>query len=116
MKKILIWDNDGTIMGQKKPNDNSCKAKTILPGVADAMQDADYNFVISGFKSKESEAQNFDPEKIITRFTELIKNLPINAALFSPTIGGICCYAVIKKTNDNIISKKFMKTLYIKNI
>ncbi len=44
------------------------------------MLGADFNFIISGFKSPESEAQNFDPEKVIAKFKELMTQLPINAA------------------------------------
>ncbi len=104
--KILIWDNDGTVTGSTDPNDSSNNAKVILPGVEAAMLAADFNFIISGFKSPESEAQNFDPEKVIAKFKELMTQLPINAAAFSPSIGGVACYVVIKKLDGNIIIKK----------
>ena len=96
--KILIWDNDGTVTGSKDPND---RTKIILPNVENVMRRAEYNFIISGYKSPESEAQNFDPEKVIERFKELMTKLPINAAAFSPAIGGVECYVVLKK-GDNI--------------
>ena len=67
MKQILLWDNDGTIIGSNDPNDKTSQAKIILPGVEEAMQNSEFNFVISGFKSPESQAQNFDPEKVIDR-------------------------------------------------
>ena len=66
--KILIWDNDGTVSGPKNPNNGSVNAKVILPNVEKAMSRADFNFIISGFKSPESESQNFDPEKITAIF------------------------------------------------
>lgn len=103
--KILLWDNDGTILGSNNPNDKSLKSKVILPGVEDVMHQAKFNFVISGFKSLESEAQNFDPEKNIDRFIELMNKLSISAVAFSPSIGGIHCYVVIKKDNKIIIKK-----------
>ncbi|MBY0281420.1 MAG: hypothetical protein K2W94_04600 [Alphaproteobacteria bacterium] len=104
--KILIWDNDGTVTGSINPNDASDNAKVILPGVRDAMEKADFNFIISGFKFPESEAQNFDPEKVADKFIALMKNLPIQAAAFSPTIGSIACYVVIKRLDNSIVIKK----------
>lgn len=105
-KKILIWDNDGTITRSTDPNDKSNAAKTIFPGVKETMMKADYNFIISGFKSPESEAQNFDPEKVSAKFIKLMQELPINVAIFSPAIGGIACYAVIKDKNNNFTAIK----------
>ncbi len=104
--KILIWDNDGTVTGSKDPNDSSNNAKVILPGVEAAMLAADFNFIISGFKSQASEVQNFDPEKVIAKFKKLMGQLPINAVAFSPSIGGISCYVVVKKLDGNIIVKQ----------
>lgn len=106
MKDILIWDNDGTVTGAKDPNDKSNQAKVILPNVEIVMRKAAYNFIISGFKSPESEAQNFDPEKVAAKFIDLMEKLPINAAAFSPTIGGIACYIVIKKNDGEIEVRK----------
>lgn len=103
--KILLWDNDGTILGSNNPNDKTPEAKVILPGVEEAMHQVKFNFVISGFKSPESESQNFDPEKNIDRFIDLINKLPISAIAFSPSIGGIHCYVVIKKDNKIVIKK-----------
>ncbi len=82
--KILIWDNDGTVTGSKNPNDSTVSAKIILPNVEKTMCTTDFNFIISGFKSPESEAQNFDPEKVSAIFIDLMNKLPINAAAFSP--------------------------------
>lgn len=104
--KVLLWDNDGTVTGSANPNDSSSSAKTILPGVEDIMRSSDFNFIISGFKSPESEAQNFDPEKVITKFLDLMNQLPINAVAFSPSIGGVACYVVIKKLDNKIVIKK----------
>ncbi|MBP6985221.1 MAG: hypothetical protein KBB83_01365 [Alphaproteobacteria bacterium] len=105
-QRILIWDNDGTVTGSKDPNDSASQAKVILPGVEQAMAKADFNCIISGFKSPESEAQNFDPDKVATKFIDLMGNLPIRAAAFSPSIGGVACYVVIKKYDESIIIKK----------
>lgn len=107
--KILIWDNDGTVTGSKDPNDNATNAKIILPNVKETMHTADFNFIISGFKSSESEAQNFNPEKIIAIFIDLMNKLPINAAVFSPSIGGTTCYVVIKQLDNSILIKKAHK-------
>jgi hypothetical protein len=35
-----------------------------------------------------------------------MEQLPINAAAFSPSIGGVACYVVIKKLDGNIFIKK----------
>jgi hypothetical protein len=106
--QILLWDNDGTVTGSKNPNDSSPGNKKILPGVKNLMQQALVNIIISGFKCPESESQNFDPKKIIKNFTNLMGQLPIDAAAFSPTIGGTECYLVIKKS-DSIIIKEAHK-------
>ena len=99
--KIIIWDNDGTITGAKDPNDKTSQAKIIFPGVKQVMEKAKFNFVISGFKSPESEKQNFDPELVAEKFRKLMEELPISIAAFSPTIGGVACYIVIKN-NEKI--------------
>ena len=101
--KILIWDNDGTVTGSKDPNDAT---RIILPHVEAAMQAAPCNFIVSGFKCLESERQNFDPEKVIVRFTDLMTKLPISAAAFSPAIGGVACYVVIKHPSGEIEVRK----------
>lgn len=93
--KILIWDNDGTISASINPNDKT-HGKVVLPGVHQAMEQAKLNFIISGFKSPESELQNFDPLLVAKSFKNLMQQLPIEAAVFSPTIGGIECYVVTK--------------------
>lgn len=103
-KKIVLWDNDGTIQGSRDPHDRSATAKIILPGVKEAMAASQLNCVISGFKSPESEAQNFDPDMVIKRLTDMMSVLPISAAAFSPAIGGVACYVVIKD-KENIIVK-----------
>jgi hypothetical protein len=43
-------------------NDSTPKAKIILPNIKDNMKVAKLNFIISGHKSAESEAQDFDLE------------------------------------------------------
>lgn len=108
-QKILIWDNDGTVTGAKNPNDKGDYAKVILPNVKEAMRKADYNFIISGFKSPESEAQNFDPEKVRDKFSKLMDKLPINAVAFSPNVGGITCYVLIKKFDGSLTFKEAHK-------
>ena len=67
-QKILIWDNDGTITGSINPNNTHNHANIILTNVKKTMQQAEFNLIISGFKSLESEAQNFDFNKIIVKF------------------------------------------------
>lgn len=104
--KILIWDNDDTVTSSENPNDNSINAKVILPNVEKIMCTADFNFIISGFKSPESEMQNFDPEQVTATFVNLMEKLPINAAAFSPSIGGVACYVVIKRFDNSIYIKK----------
>jgi histidinol phosphatase-like enzyme len=104
-KEIIIWDNDGTIMGSKNPHDTTDKAKVILPNVQQVMTASNAVHVIcSGCKTPESELQNFDPESIIKRFTALMEQLPIKVAVFSPAIGGTECYVIIKKTGSDSIT------------
>jgi len=79
------------------------------------MQGAEFNFIISGFKSPESEAQNFDPDKVVAKFIALMTKLPINAAAFSPTIEGVACYVVIKKTDGSVVIKKAHEDLRYKD-
>lgn len=105
-KRILIWDNDGTITGSIDPNDKSNAAKVILPNVKETMMTADYNFIISGFKSPESEAQNFDPELVSAKFIKLMSQLSIDMAIFSPAIGGVACYVLIKENNNHFTTIK----------
>ena len=114
--KILIWDNDGTVTGSKNPNDTRNSATVIFHNVKETMQNSDFNFIISGYKSPESELQNFDANKIITRFSKLMSQLPINAAAFSPAIGGIECYVLIKKNNKITVKEAHKDPRYIKYI
>ena len=108
---ILFWDNDGTIVKSRNPNDNS-NSRTIFPGISLKMEKAEFNCIISGFKSPESESRNFDPEKIIDQFTQLMKKLPITAVAFSPKIGGVACYIIIKKGEKIIIKKAHQDPRY----
>ncbi len=101
-KSILIWDNDGTIMGSTSPNDPT---RIILPGVKEKMETAGFNFIISGIATPESEAQNFDPEKVTQRFADLMEKLPVKAAVFSPAIGGVACYVVLKKPEGVVVKE-----------
>jgi histidinol phosphatase-like enzyme len=103
VQKIIIWDNDGTIMGSKDPHDTTSAAKVILPNVATTMRQKNtLNIICSGMKTPESESQNFDPEKIIAKFTTLMLELPISIAVFSPAIGGTQCWALIKEADNQI--------------
>jgi histidinol phosphatase-like enzyme len=104
-KEIIIWDNDGTIMGSQNPHDTTDKAKVILPNVQQVMNASNAVHVIcSGCKTPESELQNFDPGNVIKRFTALMEQLPIQVAVFSPAIGGTECYVVIKKIGSEEIT------------
>ena len=115
-QKILLWDNDGTVTGSKDPNDKGTRAKIILPGVKEAMQKAEFNFIISGFKSPQSESQNFDHDKLANKFIDLMTQIPITAAAFSPTIGGVACYVVVKKDGKFFIKKAHKEPRYKKYI
>lgn len=115
-QRILLWDNDGTVTGSKDPNDKRVQSKIILPGVKETMQKADLNFIISGFKSQESELQNFDPEKTASKFIDLMNKLPLSAAAFSPTTGGVACYLVIKKDGKTLYKKAHEESRYKKYI
>jgi histidinol phosphatase-like enzyme len=104
-KEIIIWDNDGTIMGSKNPHDTTDKAKVILPNVQQVMTNSSAVHVIcSGCKTPESELQNFDPENVIKRFKTLMEQLSIQVSVFSPAIGGTECYVIIKKTGSDSIT------------
>lgn len=103
-KDIIIWDNDGTIMGSKNPNDTSDNSKIILPNIENVMRSTRaINIICSGCKTPESELQNFDSENIIKKFTKLMNQLPIQVAVFSPAMGGKECYIIIKKINSENI-------------
>jgi hypothetical protein len=96
-EKIIIWDNNGTIVGAKDPNDTTNAAKVILPGVEFLMnQDNTINMVCSGGKRSEGELHNFDPEKIVAHFEALMEKLPITAAVFSPDSEGNECWVMVK--------------------
>jgi hypothetical protein len=101
-KSVIIWDNDGTIMGTLDPDDRSHE-RIILPNVKEVMNKVHaLHIVCSGSKTTKSELQNFDPMKVIDRFTKLMKELPIKAAVFAPTIGGTECWVMIH-TNDGLL-------------
>ena len=115
--KIIVWDNDGTIMGTHDPNDTNSANKIILPGVRNVMTLAKLNYIISGFKSPESESQNYDVDKIVERFTTLMNKLPVKAALFSPKIGGVECYLLhIEENNEMKLIKAHEDSRYFKLI
>lgn len=102
MHKIIIWDNDGTIMGSKDPNDPSNKAKIILPNVEKIMRQKNtINIICSGTKTPESESQNYNLEKVIIKFKALMNELPIDISVFSPAIGGSECWVLIKNKNND---------------
>lgn len=100
-RKIIIWDNDGTIQGSKDPNDKSHAAKVILPNVERIMSSVEvFNVICSGCKTPESEKQNFNPQEIIIKFKRLMERLPIKIVAFSPAIGGVECYVLIKRKSN----------------
>lgn len=97
VKKIIIWDNDGTISGSVHPDDRSTAAKRILPNVAEVMaQCARLNIICSGCRTPQSELRDFDPDIVITKFIALMDMLPVSLAAFSPARGGTQCYVLIK--------------------
>ncbi len=96
---ILLWDYDGTIAASKNPTEHQSK-KIVLPHVKEAMGKAQFNFVISGYASAESDRQDYDPDPIIERFTLLMDDLPVQLAAFSPLKKGQGCYVVIKEKRE----------------
>lgn len=100
---IIIWDNDGTVQGARTPNDPN---KMILPNVEKTMRAPHtFNVICSGCKTEESEKQNFDPKKVIKNMKSLMQKLPINIVTFSPAIGGVECYVLIKKEEEITVYK-----------
>jgi hypothetical protein len=100
--KIIIWDNDGTIMGSRNPHDPSNKAKVILPNVEQTMkQDGVINIICSGTKNPESESEDYDPEMVIAKFKALMRILPVSMAVFSPARGGTQCWVLTKEDDSN---------------
>lgn len=108
---IILWDHDGTITSSKNPN-NKTSSRTILPGVKKTMDKAAFNFIISGFRSPESELQNFDPDLVTAKFINLMNILPIQAVAFSPAIGGIECHTILKTTSGILIKKAHEEAKY----
>jgi hypothetical protein len=105
-KSVIIWDNDGTIMGTKDLNDRSHE-RIILPNVQEIMNTVPaVHIICSGFKSAETEKKNYDTEGVIKRFSHLMHKLPINAAVFSPAIGGVECWELIKNESGEIEIRK----------
>lgn len=97
LKKIIFWDNDGTILGSRDPDDQSVKAKTILPNVEKVMENSLLNFIISGIQVEdENTSKDFDPKMMIDRFTLLMQKIPVVAAAFSPKRHGTECYLVFQ--------------------
>lgn len=113
-EKIIIWDNDGTITGTKDPNDCALSARIILPNVEMVMcRQGYFNVICSGTKTVESEQRSFDPVIIIEKYKELMLRLPITVAVFSPAIGGIECWIIIKKMSVNL---KFVRRILMSAI
>ncbi len=105
-KSLIIWDNDGTIMGTKDLNDRSHE-RIILPNIKEIMTSVPaLQIICSGFKSPETETKNYDTEGVIKRFKNLMHELPLKAAIFSPAIGGTECWVMIKKDSGNIEVRK----------
>lgn len=87
--KTLLLNNDITVIGSKNPNDSSNSAKVILPGVEGSI-------LTSAFKSSESEAHNFDPEKVIaninlTKEENMLFN-PIVSTFYGSSFASIEAY------------------------
>jgi hypothetical protein len=74
-------------------------------------QNGGVNIVCSGTKTKESELQNFDPEKIIPKMRLLMEELPITACFFSPAIGVAQCFGATKKETYSFHDKETYKGL-----
>lgn len=112
-KEIIIWDNDGTIMGTIDPHDTKRGSRVILPNVEHIMTTSKaLHVVCSGCKTATSELQNFNAENIIKRFTVLMSQLPIAAATFSPAIGGTECWVILKNNNEIHIRKAHKEPRY----
>lgn len=53
--KVIIWDNDRTILGSNNPNGSTPQAKVILPNVSKVMNiPGTINIICSGGKTPES--------------------------------------------------------------
>lgn len=103
-QKVIIWDNDGTILGSKDPRDQAISANIILPHVEETMKQKNcFNVICSGMKTLESESHNFDPEMIIAKCKTLMLALPVSIAVFSPAIGGIECWVLIKNKDNTFL-------------
>ena len=109
---IIFWDNYGTIVGSSHPLDNNVNDVEILPGVAEAMQKAEANIIVSGFKSPESEAQDYDPDALLVKFQSLMTKLPIDMVAFAPMRRGVACYVIIKGEGGNKIIKAHEDAVY----
>jgi len=105
-QQIIIWDNDGTILGSKNPNDVNFTARVLLPNVPHVMHSAALNIICSGTKIAATELHNWDPEGIIKQFSILMETLPISLATFSPAIGGVECWVMIKRATGEIEIRK----------
>lgn len=104
INRVIVWDNNGTIMGSVDPNDPTRK---IMPNVKRVMgTEGAFNIICSGCKTAESELQDFDSELIIAKFTSLMNELPLEAAVFSPARGGAECWVLIKRDINNLEVRK----------
>jgi hypothetical protein len=98
--RVIIWDNDGTIVGSRNPCDRGDQPNRFLPNVERIMRVPNtLNILCSGCKTTESERQNFDPDMIINKFSKMMSILPLSFATFSPTAGGTQCYVIFKKAH-----------------
>ena len=104
MQKVIVWDHNGTIMGSKDPNDPMHK---ILPNVPRVMASEHiFNVICSGCKTASSELQDYDPDMVIAKFTQLMNQLNLHAAVFSPARGGTECWVMIKKEDNHLEVRK----------
>lgn len=93
---VIIWDNDGTILGAAQDQTMPFQKKILMPRVEEVMMfHKGLNIICSGCKTEFSETVNFDPYRIINKLKTLMWYLPIQIAVFSPKIGGVECYALV---------------------
>lgn len=99
MNKVLLWDNHGTITGFVDPK-NPAHYDGILPNVEALMRaEGTHNIICSGTSTK----RDYDPEKIIEKFSKLMTELPICAAVFSPDAAGKQCWVITKKNDGSFV-------------
>ena len=82
-KKVVIWDNHGTITSFDDQT-------TIMPNVEKLMHQKDtINIICSGTKTVQTESRDIDPHMAIDELKRLMNLFPITYATFSPKRGGV---------------------------